>query len=173
MNAAFRAGTLVAGATALAMAMAACSNEDPTENTPPPPPASAPDGSVSEILDEVRAATAQYHDVEVAMADGYELLGECVDNMGYHYFRENDDLTQLEVGDPDVMVYAPDGNDGLRLVAIEYATTANDAEAAFGIPFNEPGGLFGDELLTLHAWVWLGNPDGTFEPFNPLVSCDE
>jgi hypothetical protein len=29
------------------------------------------------------------------------------------------------------------------------------------------------QLWTLHAWIWLANPDGIFAPFNPLLMTGE
>jgi hypothetical protein len=126
-------------------------------------------GDVSELLDEVRAATAAYHDVSAAEAAGYETDGQCVPHMGYHYVNGIHDTADLDPLEPNILVYAPDGNGGLRLVAVEYGTFAEGAEL-FGVAFDPPGDP-GPPFYTLHAWVWWGNPDGTFAAHNPLVSC--
>jgi hypothetical protein len=127
-------------------------------------------GDVSELLDEIRAATAQYHDVAAAEAAGYETDGHCVPHMGYHYVNGIHDTADLDALAPNILVYAPDGDGSLRLAAVEYGTFADDAEL-FGVEFDPPGDP-GPPFSTLHAWVWLGNPDGTFAAHNPLVSCD-
>ncbi|MDX5319286.1 MAG: hypothetical protein LPK38_08085 [Actinomycetes bacterium] len=129
--------------------------------------ASATDAS---DLAEVRAATARYHDVDRAIADGYRLASGCVPNMGYHYQRgiaaTGDDLAPTS---PEILVYAPRPNGGLRLVAVEYATWDADA-TLLGRAFDAPHGD-GPPFHTLHAWVWQGNPNGTFAPLNPNVRC--
>ncbi len=127
------------------------------------------------LLAQVRQATAAYHDVEVARDAGYGLVpgSGCVPNMGYHYARgvaaSADDLDPL---DPEILVYAPRPNGSLRLVAVEYASW-QPAEL-FGETFADPAPpqTEGPPFYTLHAWVWQGNPLGTFSPYNPNISCD-
>lgn len=133
--------------------------------------ASAESTDVSDLLDEVRAATAEYRDLDAALAVGYEQSSECVPNMGYHYTTGiAETAAGLDPVEPNLLVYAPNGGGDLELVAVEYGTDAEDAEL-FGVPFDPPGDP-GPPFSTLHAWVWLGNPDGTFASLNPLVSCD-
>jgi hypothetical protein len=139
-------------------------------------------------LARARAATARYHRVEAAVADGYVDSGECVElpgvgGMGVHF------VNVALMGDadydparPEVLVYAPEANGDLRLVAAEYlifrapweAAHAETTPAFAGVPFDES---FGDaahglpDHYELHAWVWAHNPLGMFAPFNPRVSC--
>ncbi|MEX2549894.1 MAG: hypothetical protein WD638_06695, partial [Nitriliruptoraceae bacterium] len=60
----------------------------------------------------------------------------------------------------------------LRLVAVEYASW--QPASLFGQTFAPPAGIGepGPPFYTLHAWIWQGNPDGVFAPFNPNVTCD-
>lgn len=44
--------------------------------------ATAGEAEVSQQLAEVRRATARYHDVSEAVADGYELASPCVEKHG-------------------------------------------------------------------------------------------
>jgi hypothetical protein len=79
----------------------------------------------------------------------------------------------FEVERPEWRVYAanPDG-DGVRLVAVECAVPLELSDRA-------PEGFAGrrDEwhraeefgLWTLHAWVWLWNPDGVLAESSPYV----
>jgi hypothetical protein len=129
----------------------------------------------------VRAATSKYHDVKVAIGDGYLPTEQCVDGpeggMGYHYFNpklggdlESDPLK------PELLIYAPNGNGGLKLVAVEYfqANAGQARPTIMGQPFDgpmpghEPGM---PEHYDLHFWIWQPNPDGVFAPWNPSVSC--
>lgn len=128
------------------------------------------DAVLLQELARVRQATARYYDVSQAEADGYVDIGLFVSGQGYHYvnFSLIDDTFDLE--NPEILVYAPSPNGGLRLVAVEFAVPDS---------FPVPEGFFGDSdvwddnlafhLWTLHAWVWQGNPNGMFADFNPHV----
>ena len=90
-------------------------------------------GGAQAELAQVRAATARFHRVEEAVAAGYELgwvngagnriVAGCVSHptagaMGYHYF--NAELmadNAVDALEPEVLVYAPAADGGLRLVA--------------------------------------------------------
>ena len=66
-------------------------------------------------------------------------------------------------------------NGNFELVAVEYAIPMSS------LPLHvAPEGFTGNDDVwnentlntgwwTLHAWVWANNPDGVFEPMNPLV----
>lgn len=142
---------------------------------------------LSRQLAEVRRATAKYHNLDVALADGYEPFGEApcvaapgVGAMGYHYY--NPDLLHDGVLDPtrpELLVYAPSGN-GVRLVAVEYMMpvedwTGSEPPNLFGKPFDGPmpeheHGTSGDHY-DQHAWIWAHNPTGVLATWNPSVSC--
>src|SRR5688572_13768725 len=71
-------------------------------------------------LAELRSATAKYHDVEEALADGYAPMGECVAlpsgaAMGIHYVNMQKVLDgELSITEPEVLVYLPEADGGLR-----------------------------------------------------------
>jgi len=147
------------------------------------------DSDVNEGLAQVRQATAKYHKVSNALADGYQPTEHCVavpgvGGMGYHYV--NPTLVgdpSVDPSKPEVLLYAPKNNGGLKLVGVEYfvvdadqdLSTDADRPYLFGVvPFNGP--MEGHEPgmpihYDLHAWIWKGNPDGVFEDFNPKVRC--
>lgn len=135
-------------------------------------------------LAQLRAATAEFHRPEAAQAAGYDLvpgLDHCFDRlgvggMGYHYSNVSILDTTVELSRPEAMVYTP-GPDGiLQLGAVEYIVPAAawDAEGHTSLPrlfgrsfhFNPALGVY-----VLHAWAWKHNPSGTFEDWNPNVSC--
>ncbi|MEP7019576.1 MAG: hypothetical protein ABI808_02920, partial [Pseudonocardiales bacterium] len=141
----------------------------------------------------VRDATERYFDVTTAIAHGYGELKDaagiaCIDKpgvggMGIHYV--NGDL----VGDPnerartpELLVYEPQRNGRLRLVAVEYVVLKADWEAAghttapslFGRQFEliPAGNRYGlPDFYELHAWIWKHNPLGMFADYNPRVTC--
>ncbi len=124
-------------------------------------------------LAQVRAATARYHDVEVALADGFVLPpdSECVEGpdgaMGYHYVNLGR-VGQLDPTLPQVLLYIP-GDDGrLRLVGVEYLSPTGGE--LFGQPLADFSPPFGPDTA-LHVWLWQANPAGMFASYNPNLSC--
>jgi hypothetical protein len=137
--------------------------------------------SSQDELAEVRAATAQFHQLEAAEAAGHVLLpglDHCFNNpgagaMGYHYINPNLLDTTVEAARPEALVYAPDANGRVRLAAVEYIVPAalweaDELPSLYGHSFhlNEALGVY-----VLHAWIWQHNPSGMFEDWNPEVSC--
>lgn len=94
--------------------------------------------------------------------------------MGYHYGNVALIDGSVSVTAPELLLYEPQKNGRLRLVAVEYIIpyAAHSRDAAppelFGQKFqqNDEAQLWG-----LHAWVWKHNPAGMFAPWNPHVSC--
>ena len=86
---------------------------------------------LNQELARVRAATAKYHDLNNALADGYTLLapGICVEGpegaAGIHYSKASRFVSTERIPEePDLLVYIPTQEGELRLVAVEYATRA-------------------------------------------------
>lgn len=138
----------------------------------------ADQSGVQRELAAVRRATAQFHDVRNAIDAGYvEVPVGCTPGMGYHYQFEDQrgiaaTTDDLDPTVPNILVYAPRPDGGLRLVAAEYASWAPDSQL-FGIGF-DPGAddpELGPPFATLHAWIWQANPHGTFAAHNPNVHC--
>jgi len=95
--------------------------------------------------------------------------------MGYHYINTHLLDTTVEVLHPEAMVYAPDAKGSIQLGAVEYMVPAAGWDAENTRPPQVLGQSFHlDERLgmyVLHAWVWMNNPAGIFEDWNPDVSC--
>ncbi len=133
-------------------------------------------------LAQVRRATAKYHNVETALADGYIAAPHCVEHpvlggMGYHYVNPSLLDGTLDPLKPELLLYAPSGNGGVRLVGVEYMVPYMGQEhpSLFGRKFDGPMPGHEPGMPThydLHAWIWQANPNGTFSQFNPNVSCD-
>lgn len=146
-------------------------------------------------LAQVRAATAKFTDVATAQAAGYGLLVDaagigCIDNpaggMGIHYVNVELVLDPtLDPAKPEVLVYEPDKHGNLKLVAVEYVVFESDwpeehPPSLFGEHFHRMPGAGESEpqnryalpaFYELHLWIWKHNPSGTFEDWNPKVSC--
>lgn len=140
-----------------------------------------------------KQATAKYSSVATAEKAGYHTgLGPdgkpaCVASpaggMGIHY--ENAALMRdgsLDIRRPEMLVYAPQANGSLKLVALEYfkadgdqsLSTADDRPALYGHAFDGPMAEHHPGMgvhYDLHVWVWQSNPSGMFAQFNPTVSC--
>ena len=134
-------------------------------------------GKLQTELAQVRSATARYHNIANAIEDDYEDLGLFAPNQGWHYINFGLVDATFDLEKPELLIYAPSSNGGLRLVAVEYAVPVALSPAA-------PDGFTGeeddwhifeagpgpaDDLWVLHTWVWYYNPDGMFFPTNPRV----
>ena len=152
-----------------------------------------PGSASQDELAQVRNATAAYHDIATAKADGFGELHDaadiaCIDKagvggMGIHY------VLGSRVGDPAIRASEPElviyklANDGSKqLAAVEYVVTAdawanaghNTAPALFGRTFRlvPAGNRYGlPAFFELHAWIWDTNKAGMFADYNPDVVC--
>lgn len=132
---------------------------------------------VAKDLGAARKATAKYHDIKAALADGYVQETPCISNpdlgaQGFHYV--NPDLLDgdLDPAKPELLMYIPSGEGKLRLVAVEYAVPERlvpPTPSLFEHEFHPaPPGV---PLYVLHVWLWQANPNGIFEDWNPNLSC--
>lgn len=148
------------------------------------PPADAPQGGhhgqahgrtapdLGAQLAAVRRATAKYHDVDVAIADGYVEGSPCVASsagaMGHHYVKGSlIGGETIEATQPQVLLYIPEGDGDLRLVGVEYVHPAGGEVLGQPLFHDSPAG----PDTALHVWVWQANPDGMFAAYNPNLSC--
>ena len=132
----------------------------------------------------IRESTAQFHRLEAAKSAGYVQvpgLDHCFDNPGvgamcYHFIQTSSLDLNLNLKNPEAMVYAPGPNGVLQLAAVEYIVPADAWDSAGN---TNPPELLGTSLhlnndlgvYVLHAWVWKNNPLGILEDWNPEVSC--
>lgn len=142
----------------------------------------------SDELAAVRAATARFHDIDDALNAGYGPFYRCTDEtglgaMGQHYV--NGGLVGdavLDPAAPEAIMYEPMPGGGQRLVGVEWVVFRSVWEAAghTGVPslfgrslklVNEPNRYGIPAFYQLHAWVWKPNPAGTYQDWNPRVSC--
>ena len=123
-------------------------------------------------LAAARNATAKYHDVEQAIADGYvqRVYGP---GEGYHFVNANLVDCTFDPEHPEALLYIPSGQ-GLRLVGVEYvmpiSCTATPPEGFTGDADEWEFMAEGKPFWGLDAWLWLGNPNGVFaEPPHPQI----
>ena len=127
-------------------------------------------------LAQARIATAKYHDVANAIADGYVPIG-CED-VGPTYVNFGLVDCTFDVEHPEALHYISQG-DQLQLVAVEYAVpfacTPDKAPAGFAGDADvwlHGEGEEGPPLWALNVWLWQGNPNGIFAHDNPnLPKC--
>jgi hypothetical protein len=137
---------------------------------------------VNKDLAALRQATAPFHQFATAKAAGWsaQITGCMTDangagGMGFHYGNVGLIDASVQVDKPELLLYEPEKNGQLRLVAVEYIIpyTFHSRESAAPV-------LFGQEfkrndtfhLWGLHAWVWKDNPSGVFASWNPNVTCE-
>lgn len=148
------------------------------------------DANIQAELAELRQATAAYHDINVALGEGFVLginggVTLCVAHatlgaMGYHYSRQDrfDDVTINEL-EPEVLVYHTAEDGSLKLGAVEWVVPKAAWEAIHGAGAPPPV-VYGIALTVInpvlnwyvaHAWIWKPNPAGTLMDWNPRVTC--
>jgi hypothetical protein len=190
------------GAAALAAAIAICA------------PAALAGDKGEPSLEELRALTAKYQDVNVALAEGYirdpgnicdtaDMMGRPKElgAMGIHFFRP--DLlgisgppnprvdgtgTHTDFRKPSILIYEPQADGSLRLVAVEnlvfakaWHAAGNDKLPTFhGVEYDSmkdsPATAIDEAHMfephyDRHVWLYRENPHGMFAQFNPKVSC--
>jgi len=124
-------------------------------------------------LARARNATAKYHDVAVAIADGYVQKGYGPGE-GYHFVKQSLIDCTFDLEHPETLLYIP-SDEGLKLVGVEYAvrnTCSATAPEGFTGDADEWEGpnAEGRPIWALIVWLWLGNPNGIFaEPPHPQI----
>jgi len=165
-------------------------------------------------LADVRRATERFRDIKVALADGYirdpgnvcetaEMMGKPreLGAMGIHYFRPDllgisappnprvdGNGTHADFSKPAILIYEPQADGSLELIAVEnlvfakaWTATGNDSPPAFhGVAYDtmidDPATPV-DEAHNFephhdrHVWLYRENPNGIFAQFNPRVTC--
>ncbi len=126
-------------------------------------------------LEQLKSATQQYIDFSVAENEGRIDVSGYVPNMGHHYLNPGLSDGTFELEKPEIILYVPDDNGNMQMVAVEYSIVPDDPDN----PGTPPEGFTGDQdewhfnemvgQWQLHVWTILDNPDGIFAPFNPEI----
>lgn len=137
-------------------------------------PVAASSADLPRTLAELRRASARYHDVQAAIADGYTLLGCEGDGVGVIYVNGALIDAQIDPSAPEALVYTQSPSGKLRLAGVELVvptvvSPVPNAPTFFGHTFQLEDEL---DVWGLHVWLWVDNPDGLFEELNPRVSCE-
>lgn len=159
----------------VALVAVACQTEPtgPLSAVAPGPLTAGGSSILEQEIAAARAATARYHRLEAALADGFVDIDVFVPGMGHHFLAPARLDATFAPREPEILVYIEQPNGRMRLVAVEYAVPTSLVSEA-------PEGFTGDAdvwhenttfgLWTLHAWIWLENPDGLFSDLNPRLN---
>lgn len=132
-------------------------------------------------VDEVRAATAAYHDFNAATSAGWDTdLSGCVEHpteggMGHHYGRMAYMDGRVNHLEPQVLLFAPDANANMEFLGVEYLVpfTVHPADEAPPVLFNQEYHANHEQgFWALHLWSERDNPNGLFYDWNPTVGCN-
>jgi hypothetical protein len=187
-------------------------HREPTEPVGTSGTSDAPDKGEPSLA-EVRKATERFTDVNIALAEGYvrdpgdlcdtaEMMGKpaVLGAMGIHFFRP--DLlgitappnprvdgtgTHTDFLNPAILIYEPQADGSLELVAVENlvfrrAWHAGNSElpmfqgVAYDTMADNPDTAVDEAHMfephyDRHVWIYRANPNGVFAPFNPNVTC--
>jgi hypothetical protein len=136
-------------------------------------------GELGPFGDAVKQANQRFADVAVAKKEGYVPLpcasGTDAGSMGIHYV--NLDLLgdpALDIAKPEAVLYEPQKDGSLKLMAVEYITEKGPSAALGGQLMNftnQPNRYGLPPFYEVHVWAWKANPMGEFADMNPDASC--
>lgn len=141
------------------------------------------------LIDKVRAATARYIDLNMAIADGFVPATPCVSGpdtgaMGVHFVlpaRISGGVLNAE--QPEALIYEPMAGGAMRLVGVEFIVlesvwaanhAAGSVPALDGNLLNyiaAPNRYGLPAFYEIHVWAWEQNPQGSYADWNTRVSC--
>ena len=135
---------------------------------------------------EARKATERFKDITVAVSESYLRLGPDFPAMGEHWVNAELIMrSEFDPARPAILTYATiDGKP--TLTGAVYALALRPGEQPPALPddvqwhdhvgtIDEESLLFGHDvrshgdelrLVVMHAWIWVGNPDGMFATDN-------
>ena len=143
---------------------------------------------VDVFVREAREATKPFHELESAIAAGYQRMGPDMPNMGEHWIHPRMVVQQsFDPARPSVLTYLRVGGKAM-LTGVAYTQLIRPGESPSPLPFegvwhyhsgnleeeafghakhemtqDEPDGM---RLGMIHAWIWVDNPDGLFSADN-------
>ena len=139
--------------------------------------------SSEEQAQAVIDANARYLDVDNALADGFVFVEpSCTEGVGIHHLNPERFFLPLDPNKPTILMYAPDGEGGLDLVALEWNVPITilpgfpdvipPPPELFGLRMEGPVDISPVPLPPFYfLHVGLDNPRGMFAFLNPEVTC--
>jgi hypothetical protein len=140
----------------------------------------------AKLVQQVRAATQQFVDVNVATAAGYGPFLGCISGsdhgaMGIHYVNGALLNGEIDASHPQALIYEP-SKGKLRLVGVEFIVDqatwlANNPappvlEGQTFLLVDSPNRYGIPAFFELHVWAWRDNPNGAFVDWNNSVTCE-
>ncbi|HTB90222.1 MAG TPA: hypothetical protein VK743_19820 [Steroidobacteraceae bacterium] len=147
----------------------------------------------SPLVEKVHKATAQFRDINAALAAGFVQATPCVSGpdfgaMGVHFvLGSRINAGTLNATEPEALIYEPLPNGAFRLVGVEFIILASvwqtqipagssatpSLEGHLMNFVNAPNRYGLPAFYELHVWAWEHNPVGSFADWNTQVSCDQ
>ena len=141
------------------------------------------------LVKAVREATDRFKHVTAVAGpgEGYELAFGCVSGgdfgaMGLHYLNISLVDAVLDVNQPEIVLFEPTSNGGIRITGADFVIPAAAWNATHAGPpqlmgqlfhlFDSPNRFGLEPFYTLHVWAWKSNPRGAFADMNPNVTCE-
>jgi hypothetical protein len=138
-------------------------------------------------LAELRKVTARFQNQDAATAAGYATqITPCwahhsAGAMGYHFGKTDLIDAEVDLLEPELLVYEPLAGGHMKLVGMEYLVPLAAWEEA-GHDLEDPADvpeLLGEQftrhsflpVFKLHIWLWRQNPAGVYADWNPNVTC--
>jgi hypothetical protein len=141
----------------------------------------------------VHKATAQFRDINAALAAGFVQATPCVSGpdfgaMGVHFvLGSRINAGTLNATEPEALIYEPLPNGAFRLVGVEFIILASVWQTQIPQGSTATPALEGHLMnlvgapnryglpafYELHVWAWEHNPVGSFADWNTQVSCDQ
>jgi hypothetical protein len=138
-------------------------------------------------LAELRKVTARFQNQDAATAAGYSTqITPCwahhsAGAMGYHFGKTDLIDAEVDLLEPELLIYEPLAGGHMKLVGMEYLVPLAAWEEA-GHDLEDPADvpkLLGQQftrhsflpIFKLHIWLWRQNPAGVYADWNPNVTC--
>lgn len=153
------------------------------DESAPPLHAAQDAAALAQAFTTLRAAVADFADVDQAVSAGYGPSSECMSGeegaQGIHYANEALFEPAVAVEAPQLLMYEPLADGSLRFLGVEYLVFQKawhdaghvERPTLFGQVFDLNETLLDEPFYLLHVWLGQHNPSGVFANWNPLVDC--
>lgn len=180
------------------MLAAGCSNEEDGDPDPPAGEELTAQVA-TDVAAMRAATARYVSDRDAAIDDGFFIITQHMPGMGHHYLNPDWSADGFDPNEPPILMFVDNGGDwqlvGFEWVFPEEPATPPIDGAQYGefpAACHYDDGLFVEasaeedcqgthadsgaaftfwhpDLVTLHVWAWLHNPEGLYHPTNPMV----